>query len=128
VRRRGFLQGSAALATTAATGLPSPSAAQGKRTFRWAFNAAETGFDPAQVSDLYSNYVVSNIIESPLQYDFLARPAQLRPRTAAALPEVSGDFRTFTVRIQPGILFQDDPAFKGQKRELTAHDYVYSTK
>ena len=27
-----------------------------------------------------------------------------------------------------GIYFQDDPAFKGQKRELTANDYVYSFK
>ena len=126
--RRHFLQSTAALTAAAAVGPPPASAAPGKRTFRWALNAAETGFDPAQISDLYSNYVVSNIIESPLQYDFLARPAELRPRTAAAMPEVSGDFRTFTVRIRPGVHFQDDPAFKGQRRELTAHDHVYSTK
>jgi ABC-type transport system substrate-binding protein len=129
VRRRGFLRGSAALAATATAGLPAPgSAAQGKRTFRWAFNAAETGFDPAQISDLYSNYVVSNVFEAPLQYDYLARPAVIRPRTAAAMPEISGDFRTLTVRIRPGIHFQDDPAFKGQRRELTAADYVYQLK
>jgi ABC-type transport system substrate-binding protein len=129
VRRRGFLQGSAALAATSTAGLPSPGdAAQGKRTFRWAFNAAETGFDPAQISDLYSNYVVSNVFEAPLQYDYLARPAIIRPRTAAAMPEISGDFHTLTVRIRPGIHFQDDPAFKGQRRELTAADYVYQLK
>ena len=28
----------------------------------------------------------------------------------------------------PGIYFADDPAFKGQQRELTAADYVYSWK
>jgi len=28
------------------------------------------------------------------------------------MPEISGDFRTLTVRIRPGIHFQDDPAFK----------------
>jgi ABC-type transport system substrate-binding protein len=128
VSRRDFLRSGAALAAGNLVGLPSPSAAQGRKTFRWAFNAGETGFDPAQISDLYSNYVVSNIIEAPLQYDFLARPAELRPRTAAAMPDVSADFRTFTVRIRPGIFFQDDPAFKGNRRELTAHDYVYSTK
>ena len=33
-----------------------------------------------------------------------------------------------TFRIKPGIYFADDPAFKGQKRELTAEDYVYSLK
>jgi hypothetical protein len=32
------------------------------------------------------------------------------------------------VRIRPGIHFADDPAFKGQKRELVAQDYVYAFK
>jgi ABC-type transport system substrate-binding protein len=41
---------------------------------------------------------------------------------------VSKDFRSFTIRIQPGIHFDDDPAFGGKKRELTAADYVYSIK
>ena len=40
----------------------------------------------------------------------------------------SSDFTTITVRIRPGIYFQDHPAFKGQKRELVAQDYVYSIK
>ena len=126
--RRAFLRDSAALASAAAI-LPQASPAEdGRKVFRWAFNAAETGFDPAQVSDLYSNYVLSNIFEAPLQYDYLARPAVLRPRTAAAMPEVSNGFREVTVRIRPGIFFQDDPAFKGRRRELTAADYVYQFK
>jgi ABC-type transport system substrate-binding protein len=58
----------------------------------------------------------------------MARPARMRPNTAAAMPEVSDDFRTFTFRIKPGIHFADDPAFKGRKRELVAEDYVYSVK
>jgi ABC-type oligopeptide transport system substrate-binding subunit len=28
----------------------------------------------------------------------------------------------------PGTFFADDPAFKGVKRELTAHDFVYTWK
>ncbi len=100
----------------------------GPKTFRWAFVAAETGFDPAQISDLYSNYVVANIFEAPLQYDYLARPAKIRPRTAASMPEISSDFRTITVRIRPGTYFQEDPAFKGKARELVAADYVYQLK
>ena len=32
------------------------------------------------------------------------------------------------VRIRPGILFADDPAFKGKPRELVAQDYVYALK
>ena len=42
------------------------------------------------------------------------------------MPEASADYRTWTVRLTPGIYFADDPAFKGIKRELVAEDYVYS--
>ena len=105
-----------------------PSAASAGKTLRYAFPIAESGFDPAQVTDLYSNTVINGIFEGPLEYEFLAKPARIRPNTAAAMPEVSADFRTFTVRIKPGIYFADDPAFKGVKRELVAADYVYSLK
>ena len=36
--------------------------------------------------------------------------------------------KTWTIKVKPGIYFADDPAFKGNKRELTAADYVYSWK
>ena len=51
-------------------------------------------------------------------YEYLARPYKLRPNTAAAMPEVSADCKTCTIRIRPGIYFADDPVFKGKKREL----------
>jgi len=98
------------------------------KTLRYAFPIAETTFDPAPITDLYSRTVVAGIFEAPLEFAFLARPAKMRPNTAAAMPEVSADFRTFTIRIRPGIHFADDPAFKGQPRELVAEDYVYSIK
>ena len=102
--------------------------AQPLKVLRYAFPIAETGFDPAQISDLYSRTVASNIFEAPLTYDYLARPAKFKPQTAEALPEISDDGKRFVFRIRPGIFFADDPAFKGQKRELTAADYVYSVK
>jgi ABC-type transport system substrate-binding protein len=95
---------------------------------RYAFPVAETGFDPQQVSDLYSGVVSSNIFEPPLTYDYLARPVKLIPNTAEALPEISADGMTMTIRIRKGIYFSDDPAFEGKRRELTAADYVYSIK
>jgi ABC-type transport system substrate-binding protein len=102
--------------------------AAGPKLLRYAFPIAETNFDPAQITDLYSRTVASGIFDAPLEFEFLARPVRLRPNTAAAMPEVSADFRTFTVRIKPGILFDNDAAFGGKKRELTAADYVYSLK
>ena len=109
-------------------GLALTCAAAPPKTLRYAFPIAETSFDPAQISDLYSRTVAAGIFDAPLEFAFMARPFQLRPNTAAAMPEVSKDFRSFTIRIQPGIHFDDDPAFGGKKRELTAADYVYSIK
>ena len=111
---------------SAASMATSPNAAP--KVLRYAFRIAETGFDPAQVTDLYSSTINANIFEAPLTYDYLARPARVKPQTAAAMPEMSSDFKSWTVRIRPGIYFADDPAFGGKPRELTAHDYVYSIK
>ncbi len=101
-------------------------AAAGKKILRVAFNTPETSFDPVQISDLYSRAVTSHIFEALYRYDHLARPVKVRPLTADGMPEVSADFRTWTVRVKPGIYFADDPAFKGRPRELTARDYVYA--
>ena len=116
-----WLGAAALLATT-------PAAAAEPKVLRYAFSVAETGFDPAQISDIYSRVVTAHIFEAPLTFDHLARPYKMKPLTAAAMPEVSADFRSFTFRIKPGIYFADDPAFKGQRRELVAQDYVYSLK
>ena len=98
------------------------------KVLRYAFPIAETSADPARVSDVYSNTVISAIFDTPLDYDYLARPMKLKPLTLAAMPEVSEDGTTYTLRVKPGIHFADDPAFNGKKRELTAEDYVYSLK
>jgi ABC-type transport system substrate-binding protein len=127
--RRRLVQSLALLPGAAALARAEQAAAQpGEKVLRYAFPVAETGFDPVQISDLYSRYVTAHIFEAPYGYDHFARPFKLKPCTAAALPEVSADFRTYTIRIRPGIYFQDDPAFGGKRRELTAHDYVYSWK
>jgi ABC-type transport system substrate-binding protein len=98
------------------------------KVLRYAFRVAESGFDPAQVQDLYSNTVMANIFDAPLTYDFLARPAKIVPNTSEAMPLISDDFTTLTLRLQPGIHFQDHPVFGGRVRELVAEDYVYSIK
>ena len=98
------------------------------KTLRYAFPIAESGFDPAQISDLYSRTVAAAMFDAPLEFEFMASPARMRPNAAAAMPEVTDDFRSFTFHIKPGIFFADDPAFKGVKRELTAGDFVYALK
>jgi ABC-type transport system substrate-binding protein len=98
------------------------------KTIRVSFPVAETGFDPQATSDYYSSHVERSIFETLYTFDYLARPHRIVPNTAAAMPEISADGRTWTIRLKKGIHFADDPAFKGRKRELTAADYVYSFK
>ena len=99
------------------------------KVLRLALASPETSFDPVQTqTDNNTVTVLAHIFESPLMYDYLARPVRLMPCTAEALPEVSADGRVFTLRIRRGIRFADDPAFGGRPRELTAHDYVYALK
>ncbi|MCV2358706.1 ABC transporter substrate-binding protein [Paucibacter sp. TC2R-5] len=107
---------------------PAPQTQQPVKSLRYAFRAAETGFDPAQISDSYSKAVAAGIFDAPLEFEYHTRPAKLRPNTLVAMPEVSADFKTLTFELKPGIFFSDDPAFGGKKRELIAADYIYSIK
>jgi ABC-type transport system substrate-binding protein len=125
MKRRDLLATPAALIAARAGAQAAPAS---EKTLRYAFVIAETGFDPAQLSDLYSRIVTGHIFDSLYRYDHLARPFLIKPGTAVGSPEVSDDFKTWTVRIQPGIFFADDPAFGGRKRELVAEDYVFSYK
>lgn len=99
-----------------------------EKVFRYAFTAAETGFDPAQLSDLYSRILTANMFDALYTYDYLARPLVIRPNLATDMPVVSSDFKTYTIKLKPGVYFSDDPAFKGRKRELVASDVVYTYK
>jgi len=103
-------------------------AADMRKVVRTAFKSAESKLDPQAESDEASGTINDHIFDALLEYDFLARPAKLRPRTAVALPEVNADGTVYTLRIKPGIFFTPDPAFKAAKRELTAQDYAYSIR
>jgi ABC-type transport system substrate-binding protein len=120
----------AALLATAMLCAVSPALAQGgpPKVLRYAFPIAETGFDPAQLSDLYSRVLTAHIFDGLYTYDHLARPFRIVPGVADGMPQSSEDFRTWTIRIRPGIFFQEDPAFGGKPRELVAQDFVYSIK
>jgi ABC-type transport system substrate-binding protein len=118
-QRLGGLILAAGLAVTSPT-------ASAEKVIRYAFLTAETGFDPAQISDLYSRAVAANIFDAPLRNGWLS--GEPEPNTLTEMPRVSADFRTWTFHLKPGIYFADDPAFNGKKRELVAADYVYSFK
>ena len=119
------------LAATAALGLPaaaSSAVAGTPKVLRYAFEIAETSMDPVKLQDVYSRTLAAHLFEGLYTYDHLARPVKIKPLTADGMPEVSADFRVWTVKLRPGIFFADDPVFGGRRRELVAQDYVYSFK
>ncbi len=98
-------------------------------TLNFPLSANVKGLDPVGLTDVYSNYVVSQIFEPLFDYHYLKRPLQLKPLLAAEMPTVSKDGLTHTIKIKPGVKFQDSEAFPdGKGRELVAEDFIYSWK
>jgi ABC-type transport system substrate-binding protein len=116
---------------TFAACLPFVAAAQSadpNKVLRYAFEIAETTFDPQKATDVYSSIVNKGMFDAPVRYDHLARPLKLVPNLLVAMPEISSDYRVYTMKVKPGIYFADDAAFNGKKRELVAEDFVYTLK
>jgi len=103
-------------------------AADPAKVLRIALPRAETGFDPAMASEIYSSAVVAAIMEPLLTVDYLARPAKVIPLTAAALPEITDNRTAYTFRIRPGIVVADDPAFKGETARADGRRFIYAIK
>ncbi|MGR0305722.1 ABC transporter substrate-binding protein [Acinetobacter beijerinckii] len=102
--------------------------AQAEKVLRIAFEAPDDGFDMVKTYNFYSGNVADVIFEKLLQYDYLANPVKLVPSTAQSMPIIKENGKVYIFKIQPGIYFTDDVAFKGKHRELIAEDYVYSIK
>ncbi len=97
-----------------------------KKVLNVAFRSAESSFNPSNISDIYSRTITPHIFEALYTYDHLARPAKVKPLLADGMPEVSPDFKTWTIKVKSGIFYADDPAFKGSKREVVAQDFVFA--
>jgi oligopeptide transport system substrate-binding protein len=113
-----------ALAANASVAL----AADPRKVLHVAFTSAEMSFDPQFSADAATDGLIDHVFESMLDYDYLARPVRLVPRTLVAMPAVEDNGATYVFRLKPGIFFTPDPAFKGQRRELVAADQAYALK
>ncbi len=81
--------------------------------------------DPVRSYSSNEYALLGQIYEPPLQYNYLKRPYQLEPLTAAEMPTISyfddegrtassleeATFAAYEVRVKPGILYQPHPAF-----------------
>ncbi len=84
--------------------------------------------DPARATNAQELMAMAGIYDSLYAHDPLAHPPALVPLAAAAMPDVSADFRTYTIRIRPGIRFTPHPAFGSKPRELVAADFAYAAR
>ncbi len=100
-----------------------------QKTYRHAMDNAPGSLDPAHASTIYADFIVVNLYDTLYRYKYLARPYQLEPNLATALPSVSDDGLRLTIPIRKNVHFVDDPAFAdGKGREVKAQDFVYSIK
>lgn len=99
------------------------------KVFRYSLGSAPTSLDPVRATTVYANTLVQSIFDTLYEYKYLQRPYELKPSLALALPEVSADGLTYTIRIRPGMRFADSPVFSGGKgREVVAADFIYALK
>ena len=104
------------------------SAADPAKTLRVVLTSAEMSFDPQFSADAGSDGIIDHIYDSMLDYDYLARPVKLVPRTLEAMPTIADGGATYVFKFKRGIFFTPDPVFKGKPRELTAGDQAYALK
>ena len=88
--------------------------------------------DPAQAYGGQAYPLLYQILEPPFQYHFLKRPYTISPLTAAEVPRpekrtVTWQGKTveatvYTIRIKPGIRYQNHPCFVEANRRLSRQD------
>ena len=86
--------------------------------------------DPALAGDMASARAAALVWETPLQFDYAARPYRLVPYAAEDLPAVSDGGRTIEFRLRDDVWFGPDPCIDapGNRRRATAADFVFSVK
>ena len=103
--------------------------AQDVSVFRFSQNGAPNTMDPVQSATRYASLMTTSIYDQLYEYKYLARPFELKPRLAEALPEVSADGLVYTIRMKKGVLYADNECFPGGKgREVVMGDFIYSMK
>lgn len=107
---------------------------QGKRYFHFSARAKIGTFDPVRNSSSYDNLAQAQVYEALFEYEYLARPFELKPLLLREMPQVSDDALVYRFKLKPGVRFQADPCFHPDPklgvaqpgRELVARDVIWS--
>ncbi len=101
----------------------------GEKIYRHSFSATPRTLDTTSYADLYADKLATLVYDSLYEYRYLKISPELKPRLAAAMPQISSDGLTIRIPIKKGVYFADDACFpKGIGREVVAEDFVYSLK
>ncbi len=90
--------------------------------------------DPATAGDTSSASLQGNFYEGLYTYHYLKRPVTVVPQLAAAMPEVSEDGLTYTIRLRDDVLYARNPCFgveadgRAKTRPVEARDFVLAFK
>ncbi len=87
-----------------------------------------SSFDPAKSYDTVSGRIVYQCYETLFEYHYLKRPYSIQPLMAEAMPSISPDGLTVTIKIKKNIRYHDDPAFQGKIRFVKAQDFITQIK
>lgn len=108
---------------------PGFAVADNVKVFKYSSSGTPTTFDTTQSGTMYANTIVTAVYDTLYEYKYLKSPYELKPNLAVAMPQISDDGLTYTIKIKQGVKYSDDPAFaNGKGREVVAEDFIYSLK
>ncbi len=91
-------------------------------------------FDSAELGDVGTTSIISNVYETLYHYHYLKRPVVLEPILAEEMPAYSSDGRTVTIKIKKGIKYAPNSCFESEQktpykaRDVKADDFVLAFK
>lgn len=106
----------------------------GKTVSFGTYGSEVKSLDPATCGDVTSANIQANFYESLYCYHYLKRPVEVIPQLAAAMPEISDDGLTYTIRLKPGVYYSRNPCFgrepdgRPATRTVRAEDFVLAFK
>lgn len=96
------------------------------------YGSAIRSIDPTTCGDTTSSGIQGNIYEGLYTYHYLLRPLQVVPLLAEAMPEISEDRLTYTIRLKKGVKYHRNPCFgiarRAEDRTDGGSEPIYKTR
>jgi ABC-type transport system substrate-binding protein len=97
-------------------------------TLRLSLDNEVESLDPAKAYSDDSLLVSSQVLEPLYQYHYLKRPYEVQPLLAENLPQLEEGGKVLVIRLKKNVFYHPHAAFRGEKRELRAEDFVLQFK